>query len=45
MDRSGAVGRGELAAADFAEIVGLYGLRMWAEQSYKAVKHVLGWSY
>jgi hypothetical protein len=35
MDRSGAVGRGELAAAYFAEIVGLYGLRMWAEQSYK----------
>jgi hypothetical protein len=22
----------------------LYGLRMWVEQSYKQVKHVLGWS-
>jgi hypothetical protein len=35
---------GELAAADLAEIVRLYGLRMWVEQSYKQVKHVLGWS-
>jgi hypothetical protein len=35
MDRSGAVGRGELATAEIAEIVGLYGLRMWAEHSYK----------
>jgi hypothetical protein len=35
---------GELEAADLAEIVGLYGLRMWVEQSYKQVKHVLGWS-
>jgi DDE superfamily endonuclease len=34
----------ELEAADLAEIVGLYGLRMWVEQSYKQVKHVLGWS-
>jgi hypothetical protein len=34
----------ELAAADLAEIVRLYGLRMWVEQSYKQVKHVLGWS-
>jgi SRSO17 transposase len=33
-----------LAPADLAEIVGLYGLRMWVEQSYKQVKHVLGWS-
>ncbi len=31
-------------AADLAEIVHLYGLRMWVEQSYKHVKHVLGWS-
>ncbi len=32
------------AAADLAEVVRLYGLRMWVEQSYKQVKHVLGWS-
>jgi SRSO17 transposase len=32
------------AAADLSEIVRLYGLRMWVEQSYKQVKHVLGWS-
>jgi hypothetical protein len=25
-------------------VVWLYGLRMWVEQSYKQVKHVLGWS-
>jgi hypothetical protein len=35
---------GELEAADLAEIVRTYGLRMWVEQSYKHVKHVLGWS-
>jgi hypothetical protein len=35
---------GELEAADLEEIVLLYGLRMWVEQSYKQVKHVLGWS-
>src|SRR5215212_2005568 len=34
----------KLEAADLAEIVRLYGLRMWVEQSYKQVKHVLGWS-
>ena len=33
-----------LAAADLAEVVRLYGLRMWVEQSYKQVKHTLGWS-
>jgi hypothetical protein len=33
-----------LVSADLAEIVRLYGLRMWVEQSYKQVKHVLGWS-
>jgi len=33
-----------LAPADPAEIVRLYGLRMWVEQSYKQVKHALGWS-
>jgi hypothetical protein len=35
---------GALAAADLSEVVRLYGLRMWVEQSYKQVKHVLGWS-
>ena len=36
--------KNDLAAADLSEIVRLYGLRMWVEQSYKQVKHVLGWS-
>jgi SRSO17 transposase len=31
-------------AADLAEVVRLYGLRMWAEQAYKQTKHALGWS-
>jgi hypothetical protein len=35
---------GALPAADLGEIVRLYGLRMWVEQSYKQVKHALGWS-
>jgi hypothetical protein len=34
----------DLAPASLEEIVWLYGLRMWIEQSYKQVKHVLGWS-
>jgi hypothetical protein len=34
----------DLAAASVDEVVRLYGLRMWVEQSYKQVKHVLGWS-
>jgi SRSO17 transposase len=34
----------ELAAASLQEVVHLYGLRMWVEQSYKQVKHALGWS-
>jgi DDE superfamily endonuclease len=34
----------KLEAADLSEIVRLYGLRMWVEQSYKQVKHVLGFS-
>jgi len=34
----------DLPAADLAQVVRLYGLRMWVEQSYKQVKHVLGWS-
>ena len=33
-----------LAAADVAEIVRLYGLRIWVEQSYKQTKYALGWS-
>ena len=36
--------KNDLAAADLSEIVHLYGLRMWVEQSYKQVKHVLGFS-
>jgi hypothetical protein len=31
-------------AADLAEIVRLYGLRNWVEQSYKQVKNELGWA-
>jgi hypothetical protein len=34
----------DLAPASVAEVVRLYGLRMWVEQSYKQVKHALGWS-
>jgi hypothetical protein len=30
--------------ASLQEVVRLYGLRMWVEQSYKHVKHALGWS-
>jgi hypothetical protein len=40
-------GEGEappLSPASVAEVVRLYGLRMWVEQSYKQVKHALGWS-
>ena len=33
-----------LAAADLAELVRLYGLRIWVEQSYKQTKYALGWS-
>jgi DDE superfamily endonuclease len=33
-----------LTPASLAEIVRLYGLRMWVEQSYKQVKHALGWA-
>ncbi len=31
-------------AASLQEVIRLYGLRMWVEQSYKHVKHALGWS-
>ena len=41
-ERTGAAGA--LPAADLAEVVRLYGLRMWVEQSYKQTKHALGWS-
>jgi len=33
-----------LASADLAEIVRLYALRSWVEQSYKQIKHALGWA-
>jgi SRSO17 transposase len=33
-----------LAPARLEEVVQLYGLRMWVEQSYKQVKQALGWS-
>jgi hypothetical protein len=33
-----------LTAADLAEVVRLYGLRIWVEQSYKQVKGTLGWA-
>lgn len=33
-----------LAAVSVPELVRLYGLRMWVEQSYKQVKHALGWA-
>jgi SRSO17 transposase len=34
-----------LPAASLAEVVRLYGLRVWVEQSYKQVKHSLGWAH
>jgi len=33
-----------VADAALAEIVRLYGLRMWVEQAYKQTKHALGWA-
>jgi len=36
--------RSRLPAADLAEVVRCYGLRNWAEQGYKQVKHELGWA-
>jgi SRSO17 transposase len=32
-----------LAPADLAELVRLFGLRVWVEESYKQVKYALGW--
>jgi hypothetical protein len=34
----------KLAVASLEEVGRLYGLGMWVEQSYKHVKHALGWS-
>jgi hypothetical protein len=36
--------RSAFAPADLAEVVRLYSLRNWVEQSYKQVKHELGWA-
>lgn len=36
--------RGGPPPADLAELVRLYGLRVWVEQSYKQVKQELGWA-
>ena len=33
-----------LPAADLAEVVRLYGLRIWVEQGYRQVKNELGWA-
>jgi SRSO17 transposase len=41
---SAAAERSSLEAASLQDVVRLYGLRMWIEQSYKYVKHALGWS-
>ncbi len=35
----------KLEAADLAEVVRLYALRNWVEQSYKQVKDSLGWAH
>jgi len=34
----------QFAVASLEEVIRLYGLRMWVEQSYKHIKHALGWS-
>jgi hypothetical protein len=36
--------RSPLPPANLAEVVRLYGLRVWVEQGYKQVKHELGWA-
>jgi hypothetical protein len=41
---SSRVAASPLAPADLAEVVRLYGLRLWVEQSYKQVKGELGWA-
>jgi hypothetical protein len=37
--------RVDLEVADLAEVVRLYALRNWIEQSYKQVKNALGWAH
>jgi len=46
LPRPGAAATAEwpVEPADLAEIVRLYGLRNWVEQSYKQAKHQLGWA-
>ncbi len=41
---SGRTEESELFPAEVAEVVRLYGLRSWVEQSYKQVKQSLGWA-
>lgn len=41
---SSPAGESEVAPADLAEVVRLYGLRNWVEQAYKQVKEELGWA-
>ncbi len=41
---SGRAGDSQIAPAGVAEVVRLYGLRIWVEQSYKQVKQALGWA-
>lgn len=41
---SSRVQESEFVVANVEEVVRLYGLRMWVEESYKQVKHALGWS-
>jgi SRSO17 transposase len=38
-------GEGALTPANLAEVVRLYALRNWIEQSYKQVKNSLGWAH
>jgi hypothetical protein len=44
MPRERAGSEPPLPPASLEEVIRLYGLRMWVEQSYKHVKHALGWS-
>ncbi|MEE9146568.1 MAG: IS701 family transposase [Candidatus Tectomicrobia bacterium] len=44
MPGSSRAAQSDLAAAALAEVVRLYGLRVWIEQSYKQVKGSLGWT-
>ncbi len=41
---SGQAEYGKIAPVGVAEVVRLYGLRSWVEQSYKQVKQALGWA-